>query len=585
MQKIGNVSYLALLHNQIDITRVPFSDRGSRLLAYQVPEQSRLLVKLAERLTGIEMGLSGVPFITDLCLVDETGKELAFKAETAADVLHFYTGIGEFHLAFQDQHTLCFGLPAHARVGLRFGISLESWQNTGNGGEVKAVRHLAYTTNGRVIQNSLASDSGGAEITFIVQSGEDSAIAMQISAHRSARCEVLPFSQVAALAQERWSKWFEKVPPVSATYQSKYAYAWWVMANNLISPLGKVAYEAMMPSKVSYIGLWLWDSAMHALAYRHVDPELARNQIRTFLACQLPDGMLPDAIYDEGVVSEISHPIPGRVTKPPILAWAALKLHETAPDLDFLREIYAPLVRWNEWWFRLNDDDSDGLAQYNHPYSSGLDDNPLWDYGMPVEAPDLNTYLYLQMRSLAAMADALGKPVEGGEWRRRASAVVRRMMEDFWDEEAGVFRAYHDKQPIPVITPFNLYPLWTGNLPGQVQERLVAHLRNPEMFGGEYMLPTVARNDPHYSSSTMWRGPVWANINYFFIEALRQANEGELARQLRDKTLQLLMRHPGLWEYYDSQTGYPPPRAAGAFGWTAAVFIELALQVSADELL
>ena len=30
------------------------------------------------------------------------------------------------------------------------------------------------------------------------------------------------------------------------------------------------------------------------------------------------------------------------VTKPPILAWAALKLHETSPDLDVRQEIYIP---------------------------------------------------------------------------------------------------------------------------------------------------------------------------------------------------------------------------------------------------
>ena len=107
------------------------------------------------------------------------------------------------------------------------------------------------------------------------------------------------------------------------------------MANNLIGPQGRIAYEAMMPSKLKYVGLWLWDSAMHALAYRHVDPELARNQIRAMLACQLEDGMLPDAIYDEGVVATIDHPISAEVTKPPILAWVALKLHETDPGPRF----------------------------------------------------------------------------------------------------------------------------------------------------------------------------------------------------------------------------------------------------------
>ena len=322
---------------------------------------------------------------------------------------------------------------------------------------------------------------------------------------------------------------------------------------------------------------------MHALAYRHVDPELARNQIRVMLACQLPDGMLPDAVYDEGIIAQIDHPIRAEVTKPPILAWAALKLHEADPNLDFLQELYVPLVRWNAWWFSMNDDDVDGLAQYNHPYSSGLDDSPLWDGGMPVESPDLNTYLCVQMGSLAVMAEALGMDAEGAMWRRRAAAIVRRMIESMWDEEAGLFRALRDEAPIPVVTPFNLYPLWTGQLPDEIRGRLIAHLTNPEEFWGEYIIPTVARDDPHYDPETMWRGPVWANINYFFVEALHQVGEHELARTLRGRTLQLIMNQPSIYEYYNSETGQPPVTAADTFGWTAAVFVDLAIQASQEE--
>jgi glycogen debranching enzyme len=339
----------------------------------------------------------------------------------------------------------------------------------------------------------------------------------------------------------------------------------------------------MAPSKINYVGLWLWDSAMHALAFRYVDPELARNQIRVMLTCQLADGMFPDAVYDEGVIAEIEHPIRAEVTKPPILAWAALKLHDTDPDLEFLREIYVPLVRWNAWWFSMNDDDVDGLVQYNHPYSSGLDDSPLWDYGMPVESPDLNTYLCVQMGSLAMMAEMLGMDSEGAMWRRRAEAIVRRMLRDFWDEQAGVFWALRNEEPIPVITPFNLYPLWTGQLPDPVRHRVLDHLTNPDMFWGEYVLPTVARNDATYDPSTMWRGPVWLNINYFFIEALHQVGEIELAHELRRKSLDLIMNQPSIYEFYNAESGDPPPTAADTFGWTAAVFIDLAIQASREE--
>jgi glycogen debranching enzyme len=319
------------------------------------------------------------------------------------------------------------------------------------------------------------------------------------------------------------------------------------------------------------------------LAFRHADPELARNQLRTMLACQLPDGMIPDAVYDEDVIADIEHPLRAEVTKPPIMAWAALKLHETDPNLEFLQEIYVPLVRWNAWWFSMNDDDADGLAQYNHPFSSGLDNSPLWDYGMPVESPDLNTYLCVQMGSLAIMAEELGMAAEGAMWRRRAGAIVRRMIEDLWDAEAGVFRALHEDLAVPVITPFNLYPLWTGQLPHVIQQRLLAHLTDPVEFWGDIAIPTVARNDHHYDPQSMWRGPVWANINYIFIEALRQLGQLGLANALRERTLDLIAGREGLFEYYNGDTGAEAPLAASAFGWTAAVFIDMAIQASEEE--
>ena len=96
------------------------------------------------------------------------------------------------------------------------------------------------------------------------------------------------------------------------------------------------------------------------------------------------------------------------------------------------------------------------------------------------------------------------------------------------------------------------------------------------------MLPTVARNDPHYDPCTMWRGPIWVNINYFLIEALRLVGEDRLADELTHKTLDLIMRYQGIYEYYQADGGEPPPKAAEAFGWTAAVFIDLAISTSSQ---
>ena len=105
---------------------------------------------------------------------------------------------------------------------------------------------------------------------------------------------------------------------------------------------------------------------------------------------------------------------------------------------------------------------------------------------------------------------------------------------------------------------------------------------NPYEFLGDYVLPSVARTDTTNDSDKMWRGPVWININYFFIEALQQIGEFDLAKTIREKTLKLIMNNSGLHEYYNSETGRPGKNAAPIFSWTAALFIDLSIQASRE---
>ncbi len=189
-------------------------------------------------------------------------------------------------------------------------------------------------------------------------------------------------------------------------------------------------------------------------------------------------------------------------------------------DEQLLRTIYDPVVRLNSWWFGMNDDDADGIVQYSHPFSSGLDDSPLWDVGMPVEAVDINTYLCIQMEGLERIAHILGRARDAEVWRKKRHALVRRMIEHLYDPKEGLFWNQYDNKPVPFLTPFSLYPLWTGLLPPEINQRLVHHLTNPRTFWTNYPLPTVAPRDPNYDGNQMWRGPVWININHIFIEAL-----------------------------------------------------------------
>jgi glycogen debranching enzyme len=80
----------------------------------------------------------------------------------------------------------------------------------------------------------------------------------------------------------------------------------------------------------------------------------------------------------------------------------------------------------------------------------------------------------------------------------------------------------------------------------------------------------------------MWRGPVWANINYFFVEALNKVGRKDIAEALTVHTLDMIAAHQDIYEFYSGETGVPPARSANIFGWTAACFIDLAIQAARE---
>jgi hypothetical protein len=581
----GTMRELTDLSNRIDLVAIPFAERGSRLLMFR--RDRSLYVRLAERWVKQE-GIYGsyrqrAPIVDNFTLLDADGEPLDFTIASTAYSVDVITKLGTFTWIFTDAETLLVRLPA-GTFGFSFDCMSEQEHTDRRGGALHGVRNIAYTTDAHILENEISQlEYTRFHIRLMVESQGDRVLLLNITPRLGFNRSLPDPEEAIDEARGRWRHWFEAAPPVLDNYRYQYDYAWWVMRAGLMSPRFFFTREAIAPSKIHYVGVWHWDQFFHAIAFRHVDMRLAEDQIRILLDHQQANGMIPDAIHDEGLVTHLEKPVDADVTKPPLIAWAVLKLYEKSGHTDFLQEVYEPLKRWNEWWFSENSDER-GLCVYRHPFSSGLDDSPLWDYGMPVTSPDLNTYLCIQMESIARIARLIGEDAEAAEYQARSARHAARMIEVLWNEERGIFNALRGDEVIPVLTPFNLLPLWIRDLPESITARLIANLTDPTLFWATWPLATVALSDPHFDPMQMWRGPTWVNINYLFIEALTRVRQYALAAELRRKTLELIMLHDDIYEYYNPITGERPPKAAPIFGWTSAVFIDLALQETRDVL-
>jgi glycogen debranching enzyme len=402
-------------------------------------------------------------------------------------------------------------------------------------------------------------------------------------------------------SESLWLDWFERCPLVREDLQEMTAFCWWVLGANIVELPALGDARAVVPSKIGYVGLWQWDAYFIAVGLRHGDPALAREQLEIAFRFPSANGQLPDVVHEEGVlatsddlpagdrenlrragsaIADPSAPVP--LTKPPLAAWALAKVLEVEPADDRARAQLAVIARSQDWWFDASDLDGDGMPEYGHPYSSGLDDSPIFDGPLPTTSPDLGAYLVLQDLELARLIERLGAAdavADAAAHRARADRTLALLLE-LWDEERGVFLARAAGRTVHSDAVVGLMPLLTGRLPEPITERLLAALSDESRYDLPWSVPTVAASDPDFSPERMWRGPVWINTNRLVIEGLRASGHPDAAHALAERTVALVVHGGGPHEYFNPLTGRKAVTATTAFGWSAALFVDLSVQLS-----
>lgn len=203
---------------------------------------------------------------------------------------------------------------------------------------------------------------------------------------------------------------------------------------------------------------WQWDGQVAAEAYVNLPiitpaaPELAKGVIRNYLAVQGPDGFID---WKPGLAGQRN-----RALCMPLLASIVWRIYEYTEDKAFVAEVYPGLRRFLDVWFSpAHDRDQDGVPEWSHTVQSAFDDCPSfvrwkpWAQGADIsqaESPDLAAYLYRACRSLALMAELLGRPGDLPELIRRAD-TLKSAVEKMWRDETASYhyvdRDHHESAP------------------------------------------------------------------------------------------------------------------------------------------
>jgi putative isomerase len=306
-----------------------------------------------------------------------------------------------------------------------------------------------------------------------------------------------------------------------------------------------------------------WDTFFAATMAGIGDKDLAYADALETLREETPQGFVPNYARPGGWKSFDR-------SEPPVGAITVLGLYKKFHDKWFLADAFAPLMRWNTWWARHRDidgyltwgsdgennprnlDDTSVGTRFGAILESGLDNSPMYDattydpksHLLEFADVGLMSMYIADCDALAQIADTLEKPAEARELRDRA-ARYKAKLETLWDEPTGIFlnKDLHTGQLSHRLSPTNFYPMLAKAATAEQARTMIArHLLNPAEFDGEWVIPSIARNDPAFKDQNYWRGRIWGPMNYLVYLGLQNYDDSAVRSTFAEKSYKLFLK-------------------------------------------
>lgn len=376
------------------------------------------------------------------------------------------------------------------------------------------------------------------------------------------------FDECREAVEAEYQHWLGQTPHVLSSYSHARRMAAYINWSSVVDPVGNLLRPAMYMSKNWMTNVWSWDHCFNAMALTYHKQMMAWDQLMLMFDMQDETGALPDSYNDR--FSQWNF------CKPPVHGWTLQWMMKRTGfiRLDQMRQIYGPLCRWTEWWLHYRDEDHDGIPEYHHGNDSGWDNATPFQIGVPLESPDLCTFLILQMETLAYLAEILNNAEEAESWQKRCDNLLEKMLAHFWQGDHFVAMRSGDHALADTESLLLYIPLLLGRrLPVGVRRELIDGLLRPGRFLTEYGLATESPQSPAYQPDGYWRGPIWAPATLILVEGLAACGELEIARDIARRFCEMAARN-GFAENFNALTG--EGLRDGAYTWTSSVFLILA---------
>ncbi|RKY86364.1 hypothetical protein DRQ09_06240, partial [candidate division KSB1 bacterium] len=389
---------------------------------------------------------------------------------------------------------------------------------------------------------------------------------------------------------KNWANFFNTVPEFRCSdpyFEKYYWYRWYGLRLNMINTEGRFG----LPYPCIYEGInsgWFrhhisYSAQCHMLEMRWCSSStVAKGSILNFIANQRDDGGFYGGLMTGYDIKSVGfyHANWGNSIR---------QLYRVHQDMDFIKKIYKPMVKYAEYFQRERDKESSYLYDVIDQWETGQEYMSRYmfvdskaDKGgrIQLKGIDATVYIYELYRNLAWMAEKIGKTSDIEKWQRKAELTKKAILTKMWDEKKHFF---FDVNPETMEKSFckaavGFYPFFTDIPERKHIKALTEHLFNPSEFWTEYPVPSSSVDDVYFSAdgewknkrtNCTWNGRSWLMTNSHICQALAFASQNldeslkPMAVELITKTIKMLfidgdVNKPSSYEYYHPFNGKAP---------------------------
>ncbi|MGF7060378.1 amylo-alpha-1,6-glucosidase [Brassicibacter mesophilus] len=560
----------------LDITKIPFSRYGSFITISPIwgDDKNELYIRI---IRGGDMN-------------EEYGK--IFKIQTInenGEVIPYSVNMTEVELILEaDEGKICFCIENKSElrvygenIGLRLSMETHSYDNVMNLNKNRCrVNNFTYDIKFMItsfeghLRVDAPWDTSHSKYAIIElfpenKSSSFNGVIEEFKTVWKQKEYTKSYLEVLEDIKREYREWNEKTLKLPEKYREGKKIASYITWSCVVPSEGRLTRPAMYMSKNWMTNIWSWDHCFNAMALVHKNPELAWDQLMIFFDIQDESGVLPDFVNDKFEYFSC--------TKPPIHGWAIDYMIEYRPDFfdkEKLKQLYEPLSKWTEYWFRYTTIDDSSIPSYSHGNDAGWDNSTIFSKGVPLKSPDLLSFLILQMKTLGNIANKLKDKKLQIYWEDRVEESLKRLLDYFWTGKKFVPRKdniMEDEFDGDSLIMF--IPIILGNmLPKNIIDNLVDGLKEEGRFLTKHGLATESLRSKYYKEDGYWRGPIWAPATMLIVDGLCRVGEYDFAKDISKRFVEMA-NSSGMAENFNAETG--EGLRDKAFTWTSSVFLIL----------